>query len=292
MAGEAVYKAITDQIIKLLERGEVPWRKPWVYASHYNLKSKKSYNGINLMVLDCVASLEGYQSNIWCTFKQANAKGGKIRKGEQHTKVVWWRFIYEENDEENGKVKFAYPMYYKVWNAEQIDWEDDSVLDGIIPENPNDNTEVDPDEVLFDYMDEIEIKHGGGRAFYAPSKDYIQLPAPEQFESDDEYYSTLYHELIHSTGHWERLHRFDEDVSDRRFGSENYSFEELVAEFGSAFMCARTDIDDVRVIENSAAYIAGWKSKLSENTTWITKAASKARIATEYILGTQETVEN
>ena len=117
------------------------------------------------------------------------------------------------------------------------------------------------------------------------------MPDPERFEGDDEYYSTLYHELVHATGHETRLGRFEGKKTETRFGSKSYSKEELIAEFGAAFLCAHTGIDDVRVIENSAAYIAGWKSKLTENPKWLLTAASKARKASEFILDAKEVKE-
>lgn len=285
MSKANVYEIITNQIIALLDRGEIPWRKPWVNSTHYNIRSKKPYNGINPLVLDTVASLEGYSSPLWATMKQANEKKGKVRKGEHPTYVVWWHVIKEKDDEgrDTNVVAFMKPIYSKVWNAEQIDWEDPSVLEGIVPE-VREETEIDINKVLFESMGDLELTHGGNVACYFPRSDRVNMPKPEQFVDDNEYYSTLYHELTHATGHKSRLGRFNGNLDETQFGSQSYSKEELIAEFGAAFLCARTNIDDVRVLENSAAYIQGWKKRLTENPKWWSNAASAARKSTEFIL--------
>jgi len=288
MAKKNIYQIITEQIIELLDKGEIPWRKPWVFTEHKNGKTGHVFNGINPLILDTVASLYGYQSNKWVTFKQMQALGGTFKEGQskEYTLVVYWHLHFETDDDgkQTDRVAFARPFYHREYNIDQIDWEDESIFDDD-DDSPNEDTQVDLDEALFESMADIKVKHGGGKAFYSPSKDYIGMPNPQQFTSDDEYYSTLYHELTHATGHQDRLGRFEGDVAETRFGSQSYSFEELIAEFGAAFLCARTGIDDLRVLENSAAYIASWKQRLTDNPKWWSKASSQARKATEFILG-------
>lgn len=291
MAKKSVYELITEQIVSLLDQGEIPWRKPWKFSSHMNGVSGYKYRGINPFILDCIATIRGYSHNKWITFNQMTELGGTLKPdiNRSPTKVVFWNLIFEKDEAGNktNKVQFAKAYYHNMFNIDQIDFPDGTEFytDPDIIQNAD--TAINPDEVqsLFSKMSEIDVITNDGKAFYSPSRDVIGMPDPATFVDDNAYWCSYYHELIHASGHPDRLHRFEVNDPDDYFGSESYSFEELVAEFGASFLCARTGIDDTRVLKNSAAYIQGWKTRLTDNPRWWSSAASQAQTATEYILG-------
>ncbi|RNC64796.1 MAG: DUF1738 domain-containing protein [Desulfuromonadales bacterium] len=278
-----VYDVINSRIMELLEQGTVPWRKPWNAESNMpkNLISKKDYRGVNVFLLSCMP----YSSTYWLTFKQVQDRGGYVRKGEKSTPVVFWKWIDKKDadiqDDEITGTKGKVPLlrYYSVFNLEQVE--------GIkAPEPKEVIKEFNPiqkaDELIADMPLRPEIRHGGNRAYYSPSNDYIQLPHQHTFQSPEEYYSTAFHELAHATGHSSRVGR-KSILEPSYFGSHEYSKEELVAEMGAAFLCGHSGIEN-RTIENSAAYINGWLRKLKEDKTLLIHAAAQAQKASDYIL--------
>lgn len=286
---DKVYNLITDRIIVLLEQGVVPWRKPWRGGDELpsNLVSKKPYRGINPFLLNCAP----YGSPWWVSFKQAKKLGGSVKRGEKGFPVVFWKWM-EKRVEENGKtVTKAWPMlrYYTVFNVEQCEG-----LDAKVPAPPEPPATFQPikaaEAVVKAMPDRPKIRHGKPRAFYSPSQDLVNLPKRELFESPEEYYSTKFHELVHSTGHRKRLAR-DEVMDFHGFGSEPYSREELVAEIGAAFLCGHAGIETA-TLENSASYIDGWLHRLKDDKRLVVTAAARAQKAADFILGkTQESQE-
>jgi len=278
--GISVYEVITDRILGMLKDGVVPWRQPWAaQGAPKNLVSKKEYRGMNVLLL----ASQTYTSPYWCTFNQAKSKGGMVRKGEKSTPVVFWKIT--ENDKGGKKEKGFILRYYNVFNVGQCD--------GLTVPAEEERKVVEPIQACEDlvklYKTIPKVEHGGSRAFYHPTFDYIGMPAMASFHGAEEYYSTLFHELVHSTGHKDRLDR--EGITNPiKFGSHDYSFEELVAECGSAFLCGRAGIDN-RVIENQAAYIGSWIKKLKSEPRWLVEAASKATKAVDYITGTSPYVK-
>lgn len=274
--GINVYEVITDRILTMLKDGVVPWRQPWTAASApKNLVSKKEYRGVNVLLL----GTQKYSSPFWCTYKQCTEKGGQVRKGEKSTPVVFWKITEDKKD---AKKKSFILRYYNVFNVGQCD--------GLEVPAEESRKVVEPIQACEDlvklYKTMPKVEHGGSRAYYNPSFDYIGMPVMADFKGAEEYYSTLFHELVHSTGHKDRLDR--EGITNPiRFGSHDYSFEELVAECGSAFLCGRAGIGN-RVIDNQAAYIASWVSKLRSEPRWIVEASSKAAKAVDYIAPPQE----
>jgi antirestriction protein ArdC len=293
-----VYQMVTDMMIEKLEKGTVPWHKPWSggkFAMPVNLASKKQYRGINILIL----GLSDYNCPMWGTYKQIQEKGGKVRAGEHGTHIVYWTtFEVTENkvDELTGEVstytkKIPYLKYYTVFNLEQQDGIDWKKICGVIESDDN-TLHVDPieecEKVITGYKNAPEYRFGGNRAFYRPSEDFIQLPEISSFDSMEEYYSTHFHEDIHSTGHSSRLNR---SVGMAAFGSGEYSEEELVGEMGAAMLCAVSGIVNATA-DNSAAYIASWLTQLQNDKKLIIKSASAAQKAVDYILGTSNvTVE-
>lgn len=288
-----VYDVINSRIMELLEQGTVPWRKPWNVESNMpkNLISRKDYRGVNVFLLSCMP----YSSPYWLTFKQVQDRGGYVRKGEKSTPVVFWKWIDKKDtdtqDNEITGTKGKVPMlrYYSVFNLDQVE--------GIkAPEPKEVIKEFNPiqkaDEIIADMPLRPDIRHGGNRAYYSPSNDYIQLPHQHTFQSPEEYYSTAFHELAHATGHTSRVGR-KSILEPSYFGSHEYSKEELVAEMGAAFLCGHTGIEN-KTIGNSAAYIQGWLRKLKDDKTLLIHAAAQAQKAADFILnrkGGEETEE-
>lgn len=283
-----VYEIITEQVVKALESGDVPWRKPW-HATEDGPRNiaGRPYRGVNVFLL--LAS--GYTSPYWLTFKQAGERGGRIRKGEHGSIVVFWKTHQVKETGDDGKpVTKTVPIlrYYRVWNLDQVE--------GINPPRGEDDEDkpeqhFDPieaaEKVIANYGNAPEIRHGGNRAFYRPDADVITLPPRESFVTPDEYYSTAFHEMTHSTAHASRLNR----KIGTRFGSHDYGREELVAEMGSAFLCGETGILPA-TIENSAAYLRSWIRAIKEDTRAVVVAAGQAQRAADHILSRQASYDN
>jgi antirestriction protein ArdC len=282
----SVYEIITGKIIEKLEQGTAPWTRPWSGGQlPRNLVTGKTYRGINLFLLN----MANYASPYWLTYRQCQEKGGQVKKGERSSQVVFWQLpekgAKEQDDEgEEGTGRKA-PLlrYYCVFNAEQCDGLD-------IPQLEQEAREFSPleaCEALIHGMpaNSPEIRHNEQKAYYVPSMDYVNMPKPETFRSSEEYYSTLFHELTHSTGHSSRLSRKGITVHNG-FGSADYGKEELVAEMGAAFLCGCTGIENL--IDNSSAYIAGWLKAIREDKKIVITAAAAAQKAVDYILNKQQ----
>ena len=256
-----VYAIVTEKIISLLEQGVVPWRRPWTPTGMpRNLVSKKPYRGINNFLL-CASK---YVSPFWLTMRQANELGGHIRKGEESTVVVFWKVDDAEqstedltNDEKDGKTRRRFLLrYYRVFNLEQCQLPQ-TVLDKLPRIEAHEHNPIEAAERIIAGMpNPPEIQYAGSKAFYSPITDRITLPPRELFTSAEEFYATAMHETTHSSGSQKRLAR--EGICEAApFGSAVYSKEELCAEMGAAFLCAEAGISNA-VIDNQAAYVAGW----------------------------------
>lgn len=278
--GNSVYEIITEKVLEQLEKGTVLWRKPWKGGAGWpkNLESGRKYNGINVFLL----MAQGYDSPYWLTFAGAKRMGGHVKKGERHTKVILWKPIKKKVENEDGEIeeKLSFLLrYFRVWNLEQCE--------GIeVPEEEPmpDFSPIEACEAVINGMPKRPaIFWKEQRAYYRPSTDVVNLPKKETFESTEEYYSTAFHELAHSTGHKSRLNRFGKEAANHIFGSDSYSKEELVAEMTAAFLCGKVGIDNA-TIENSAAYIDGWSKAFKERPKMVISAAAKAQHAAEFIL--------
>ena len=272
-----VYDVITSRIIDSLKQNVIPWRIPWTMKAPTNLVSKRPYRGVNVFLL----SASRFTSPYWLTYRQAEAKGGHVRKGEKSTPVVFWKVFdnAKEGKEKLGRSSGAVLRYYSVFNATQCE--------GIeVPADPERPAFVPVDEcerILAAYTKGPGVEHGGDRACYIPNTDKINMPAKETFHTPEEYYSTLFHEEVHGTGARIRLDR--EGVTDPiKFASHTYSYEELVAECGASFLNGEAGTLPL-TLDNSTAYIAHWVSKLQSEPKWIVKAAGEAAKAADYILG-------
>jgi antirestriction protein ArdC len=279
-----VYGYITDKILRELEKGSVPWHKPWKSADGElmptNYFSKKPYRGINTFLLTVARIKEGWDSNYWLTYKQIEALGGSLQI-PQSEMVVFWKFaeIPAENPtKENETDRIPVLRYYRVYNLSQVACIKRPDAEDLPPFQP-----IDEAEKISAKYDQVEVIHGGSRAFYRPSDDHIRMPEKERFDSPEEYYSTLYHEFTHSTGHKTRLNR-PGIVEEHFFGDEIYSKEELIAEMGAAMLCGVVGIEN-KTIRNSANYIRTWLDKLKQDKRLVVHAAAAAQKAVDFILG-------
>jgi antirestriction protein ArdC len=287
----SVYQIVTDRIIASLKAGVIPWEKPWQTPRFTggpfprNFRTGKPYRGINIMLLwSC-----SYSSQFWLTFNQAKELNGTVRKGEKGTQIVFYKQLRdcaktddEQTEEEYRRAPFVL-AYHTVFNVEQCDG---LTLPQI--EEPSRLNDVEVDETCeaivngwsnrpsLQLTSETEY-----RAYYRPSTDSVHMPARARFVDAPPYYSTLFHELVHSTGHETRLKR----TFCAHFGDELYSNEELVAEMGAAFLCAIAGIANENTERNTTAYIQNWISRLQEDNRLIVHAAANAQRAVDAILG-------
>ena len=269
------YDVITENIIKRLEAGIVPWHRPWVGSQNAptNLVSRKPYRGINPLIL----ASAGYASPFWLTFKQAQSLKGSVRKGEHGQKIVFWN-VGEREKTDGSKERSFLLRYYTVFNALQCD--------GLtIPEleTRTNNPILTAENIALGYSGPTLDWTSSG-AWYRPATDHISMPPKATFKSSEAIYATLFHEMGHSTGHASRLNR--EGIAKHNgFGSELYSKEELIAEMTSAFLCADAGIDTEGILDNSAAYLASWIKVLKGDSKLIVSAAAGAQKAAGLILG-------
>lgn len=279
---KSVYEIITERIIEQLENGVIPWQKPWsgTHSGAYNRISNKPYSLLNQMILK--------HGGEYATFKQWSDLGGKIRKGEKSEVVTFWKIQpYEEENENGEKVIKQIPLlrYYNVFHISQVD--------GVEPKEQLKISNLEPieesEKIKTDYMNREHLKifeKVTNDAFYLPIQDYIQVPCKEQYQDIEEFYSTLFHEMIHSTGHKSRLNRPDMQGIVRH-GSEKYSKEELTAELGSAMIINILGIETEKSFKNSSGYIQDWLQVLKNDNKFIVSASSRAEKAVKYILNEQ-----
>ena len=284
MAKTNVYEMVTERIIAELEKGVIPWEKPWtgVRSGAYNRVSKRPYSLLNQMLLK--------HTGEYATYKQWQDLGGQVKKGEKSEIVVFWKiFETEETNKDTGEKetkKIPLLRYYNVFHISQVE--------GVEPLKPEQlNDEVEPieeaDKIITDYITREHIEFTECRsneAYYSPSSDRVVVPMKEQYKVINEYYSTTFHELTHSTGHKSRLNRL-ETGAVAAFGGTEYSKEELVAEIGSASLMNPLGIETVKTFRNSAAYIQSWLQVLRNDNKFIVSASSKAEKEVNYILAAE-----
>jgi antirestriction protein ArdC len=274
-----VYALVTNRIIELMEAGTVPWRKPWTERGiPMNAISKRPYRGINTMLLNSY----DFPHNLFLTFQQIKAIGGSVLKGEKGIFVVFTKMT-EKEVEKNGsmeKEKKYMLRYYKVFNLQQCK---DIPPEFMPKEN---NLTLEPLQECYaiaeGMKDAPKIVHKKADAFYVPSEDYINMPKPKSFKSNEDYYGVLFHELIHSTGHQSRLAR-KEVYENPSFGSLPYSLEELIAEIGGCYLKSYSGLP-IADMSNSVAYINGWLTVFKGDKRILIKAASQGQMAVDYIL--------
>ncbi len=279
--GKSVYEMVTDRIISQLEQGVIPWQKPWtgIRSGAYNRITKKPYSLLNQMLLQ--------HDGEYATYKQWTDLGGHVRKGEKSEIVVFWKIQPVEDVKEDGTKEVKQIPLLKYFNVFHI-----SQVEGVEPLPEEELHDIAPiekaDQVLNDYWtrENITVEHKvGNRAYYSPTLDMIRLPLFEQFNDSNEYYSTAFHESVHSTMKEDRCNRAEDKKGKLvAFGSNEYSKEELVAEIGSANLMNIIGIETKKSFRNSTAYIQNWLSVLKNDVKFIVSASGRAEKAADYIL--------
>ena len=278
-----IFATITDRIIAALEQGTIPWHKPWTGGSHgcISYSTGKPYSLLNHLLL-------GGISGEYITFKQCSLAGGRIKKGEKSKMVVFWK-PYETVDQETGEIeKHFYLRYFNVFHLSQCE--------GIAPRwtvsvtQPASDLQPDAaaDAIIQGYKDRSGITlriTESDRAYYQPSTDTVVVPQLNQYRKQEEFYSTIFHELTHSTGHHSRLDRITDIAA---FGSHEYSKEELCAELGAAFLVNHCGLETETSFRNSAGYLQGWLKALQNDKRLIVSAAGAAERAVNLILNRKE----
>ena len=280
-----IYQAITDRFIEQLKLGTVPWQKPWVSAQ--NIVSRKPYRGINSLLLGSAR----YESPFWVSFKQALDLGGHVRKGEKSTPVIYYKIVERCDSagrpigQENGRPsRIPFIRWSNVFNLDQTE----GITPPVLSLSQNDQ---EPCEKAAEMVAEARlcpIHDRGFAALYSPERDVIEMPAPATFRSMEDYHHTLFHEMLHATGHGLRLDR-EGVTSPVKFGSERYSKEELVAELGAAFLSNEAGILSEVQFQNSASYLASWIGKLEKDPRLIVSAAAQGQRGSDFVRGIKHT---
>ena len=285
-----VYQMVTDRVIEQLEKGVCPWQRPWTGASledggAISYTSRRPYSMLNQMLLG--------RAGEWMTWKQIKDNGGKLKKGAKAGMVVFFKqtAFKKEVENENGEKEeriCTYPLlkYYNVFHIDDCEGIESKVKEI----EPKEHEPIEECEnIINGYVERedgltFQNDKPSGQAYYSPSKDLVVVPKINQYEIVEEYYSTTFHELTHSTMKKSRCDR-EEDNKMAAFGSKDYSREELVAELGAAMLCTYTGLDSEKAFKNSVAYLKGWLKALKNDNKMIVWASSRAEKAARYIIG-------
>lgn len=270
-----LYQKVTQQIIADLEAGVPSWTKPWKSSCRggimpHNAVSKRGYNGINIPILWHGQQTKGYPTAAWLTYQQAKEAGAQVRAGEKSTTVVFTRKLIVKGDDDLEK-QIGMLKTFNVFNVAQIDGLPEEAPPSVLTEEQRDDAAI-----RFIQATKADIRHGGDRACYVPSKDFITLPHTTDFESYEHYLATALHELCHWTA---AKHRLNRDLN-HRFSTRSYAAEELIAELGAAFLCAHLEVKGQL---RHSEYIANWLQLLKDDPRAIFTAASKASQAADYL---------
>lgn len=278
--------ALVQLMIDEMAKGTGEWVKSWSapQGRPCNFLTKKAYRGLNFLYLSLVADKKGYLAPFWLTFNQVKELGGKVKKGERSTEIFFYQIVEKSEsesevkeedslDDEESKKRFPVLRRYNLFNIEQTEGIEYEIPGVSI--NSNERYEKAED---FIQRTQAVIRHGGGRAFYHMVEDFIQMPPLQLFSDSDNYYATLFHELIHWSAHPSRLHR----ATHKTWGDEIYAFEELIAELGALFVSSHLGINIEK--NRHPEYLQSWIKSLKENPQVLWRAASKAQRAFDYLL--------
>lgn len=279
---EIIQNKFIDQIQKVIDGSEtlLPWQKPWRGSRPMNYFTGKHYRGINTLLLE---------GGEWLTFIQIKNLAKKdpnirLKKGSKSSIIVFFDFK-EKKDKETGEIE-VYPMlrYSNVFSISDV-----VGIESKLPPKNEEPLLEEAEQIIEDYINRenlrLDFVDGSNRAYYQPASDRVVMPEKAQFQGIKEYYATAFHELSHSTGHEKRLNRFTSSAKDHKFGSENYSKEELVAEISSQMVLGRLNINDDAIASNSLAYAHGWLKAIKEDVKLIISASSQAQKSCDFILG-------
>lgn len=285
---KSIYEIITERIVSQIEEtGILPWKKPWKLLEGgivlpRNVVSNNAYRGINVFLL----AFMGFESPYWLTYHQCSELGGQVKKGEKGVPIIYWKLSdktveVEVRGEKKEKKLPPIIRYSTVFNVEQCEELDIPTLKPITVDEAEKYNRAK--EIVSDFTDKPRIETRLVDACYYPQIDAVYIAPSSRFESVEEYYSTLFHELIHSTGHSKRLDRKEVMSAEEHGIKESYGKEELVAEIGSSFLCAEAGIAPV-TLYNSVSYLRGWIDNIKANPKMVIDAASRAQKASDWIL--------
>lgn len=290
---ENVYQMVTDRIVAQMQKGIIPWQKPWTVSGSaedvaINFVTRRPYSFVNQMLLG--------KPGEWLSWKQVGELGGKVKKGAKAGMVVFYKSLVikdptrkvkdEEGNEVDDTKVIPLLKYYNVFHLSDVEGIDTKIVKGERTSTLEPVEEAE--EVITAYVSREDgltfiCDQESDRAYYSPSEDKVVVPRISQYGIVEEYYSTTFHELVHSTLKESRCNRESENANSF-FGNENYSREELVAEMGSAMLCNKIGIEGKKAFKNSVAYIQGWLKELRNDNHMIIWAASRAEKAAKYIL--------
>ncbi len=271
---------VIEVIQKYMDEETLIWHKPFLTACQANLKSKNEYQGINRLTTGLASYFEGYQSPYWATFKQIRELGGELKNARgQGVPIIFYKKIESEEDEDDGEKRFVASHSF-VFNLDLVEGIDEPVVEN----NNSIEKNLESERVISNYVSRSRVNVSTGSPCYIPAIDTVRIPSLGSFDSVDEYYSTFFHELAHSTGHETRLARFKTDA-EKFGGKEDYSKEEVVAEYTSAMLCQECGVDNEALVKNQAAYIQGWNKYISTNGSEFIAAVSQAYKARNFVLG-------
>ena len=293
-AQQQLRQSITEQIVAALETGDTPpWRRPWRVGPNAgfpaNVVSRKAYRGINPILLELAASRHNLTSKWWGTFNQWKQLGGKVTARPSHvpqgrwgTQIVFWSPVTKAVTNERGEDeedRFFVMRAYTVFNVDQVEGDR---LDHLRAGREEDDTtgrviNYEPAETAIAATG-VTIRHGGTRAFYAPSEDYVQMPPRASFSEPGEYYETILHELVHATEHPSRLNW------SRKEAENTYAMGELVAEIGACYLARELGVPASEGLSNHVAYLANWLKAMKDDPRFIFQASAQASRAADYLL--------
>jgi antirestriction protein ArdC len=282
-----IRQQITEKIIEAIKNGTPPWRKTWRSDANCgtpsNALSNRSYRGINILLLGLAAAEHGYESKWWASYRQWQALGGQVRRGEHGTQIVFYRPVVRKvtinDDGEEQTHSFPILKTWTIFNIAQVEGKEVERLRNL-NQAPASFTNYSPAEEAISATG-ADIRFGGDRAFYRPQGDFIQLPPKESFFGLREFYSTALHEISHWSGHESRLARLSKNA---RFGDRAYAFEELVAEIGGCFLANEVGVPQSDDLSNQQAYLAHWLHVLENDPKAVFTAATQGSAATDFIL--------
>jgi antirestriction protein ArdC len=278
-------QVVFDRLTTLIETsGKLPWQCPWNNERPGNATSKTKYNGVNAFLAGMDTACNGYRTGRYMTYKQALDNGLTVREGSKALPIIY--YSVKEKQKATGEIdKMFIARYFSAFNLDQLDGDINKFLPGAT------DTKDFPDLMLAintNRFPDVFTKRQD-MAFYSPSEDYINLPVKSSFADSARYYSTLLHEIGHSTGHKSRLNRYADDTKWSSFGSEAYSKEELIAEFSASFLCAHYGIENTAAIAQSASYLSGWTRYLKDKPKELFSAASQADKILTYLTSWDDT---
>ena len=287
MTNKELAEKITSRLIEEMDKGVIPWDRPWTGSGDGAVShtTGKAYSLINQILIAIAGHENGGE---YLTFNQVKAEGGKVKKGAHGVQIVFWKqYVKTEINEDGEEVQHSIPVLksYTVFSVKDCEGiKEKYAARELKKNNPIEEAEKIVDAYTARETVTINREKLSNRAFYSPMMDSITVPEINQFDAVEEFYSTLFHEMTHSTGHSSRLNRFGASGSVAAFGSEEYSREELIAEIGAACLVNTCGIETAKTFRNSAAYLQGWGAALRADPMLFITAASRAEKAVDYIV--------